>query len=142
MTSGGNTSNALTFTISTSTPTCTETATIAQIQGTGRTSTYVSTTQAYTSQGIVTYLKSNGFFMQMAVGDGDPEHFGCDLCLHQFRTHGRRLGDLACVTGKISEYYGGGAVDTTDPENTLTEYNADHCARRSLRAILFPRPSP
>ncbi len=123
VTSGGSTSNALTFTVSTSTPTCTETATIAQIQGTGRTSSYVSTTQAYTSQGIVTYLKSNGFFMQMAVGDGDPNTSDA-IYVFTSSAPAVALGDLACVTGKISEYYGGGAVDTTDPENTLTEYNA------------------
>jgi uncharacterized protein len=123
VTSGGNTSNSLTFTITTANPTCTETATIAQIQGNGRTSAFVSTTQSNTSQGIVTYKKSNGFFMQMAVGDGDPNTSDA-IFVFTSSAPTVNLGDLACVSGTISEYYGGGAVDTTDPENTLTEYSA------------------
>jgi predicted extracellular nuclease len=121
--SGGLTSNGLTFTVSSANPTCTETNTIAQLQGTGDKSAYVSTTTSYTSQGIVTYKKSNGFFMQMAVGDGDPNTSDA-IYVFTSSAPAVSLGDLACVTGKISEYYNGGTVDTTDPENTLTEYAA------------------
>ncbi len=121
VTSGGITSNSMTLTITGGSPTCAETETIAQIQGTGRTSAYVSATVQHTSQGIVTYKKSNGFFMQMATGDGDPN---TSDAIYVFTSSAPTVnpGDLACVTGNISEYYNGGATDTTDPENTLTEY--------------------
>jgi uncharacterized protein len=145
VTSGGNTSNSLPFAITTANPTCTETATIAQIQGNGRTSAFVSATQSNTSQGIVTYKKSNGFFMQMAVGDGDPNTSDA-IFVFTSSAPSVNLGDLACVTGKISEFYGGGAVDTTDPENTLTEYNATTVTKISsgnpLPAPIALNPDP
>ncbi len=122
VTSGGTTSNSLTLTISTP-GSCTETATIAQIQGTGDRSSYVSTTNRNTSLGTVTYLKSNGFFMQMATGDGDVN---TSDAIYVFTSSAPtvHLGDSVCVTGLVSEYYGGGSVILTDTDNTLTEYSS------------------
>jgi uncharacterized protein len=143
VTLAGTTSNALTFSITTANPTCAETATIAQIQGPGRTSTSVGATN--TSQGIVTYKKSNGFFMQMAVGNGDPNTSDA-IFVFTSSAPTVNLGDLACVTGKISEFSGSGAVDTTDPENTLTEYNATNVTKISsgnaLPAPITLNPDP
>ena len=123
VTSGGTTSNGLTFTLKSATATCTETATIAQIQGTGDKSPYVSTTVQNTSLGVVTYKKSTGFFMQMAVGDGNPN---TSDAIYVFTSSAPtvNLGDSVCVTGLISEYYNGGSVILTDTDNTLTEYGS------------------
>ena len=123
VTSGGITSNGLTFTVKSATSTCTETATIAQIQGTGDKSTYVSTTVQQTSLGVVTYKKSTGFFMQMAIGDGNPN---TSDAIYVFTSSAPtvNLGDSVCVTGLISEYYNGGSVILTDTDNTLTEYGS------------------
>jgi uncharacterized protein len=120
--SGGVTSNALTLTIS-GPASCTETATIAQIQGTGDRSTYVSTTTKYTSLGTVTYLKSTGFFMQMATGDGNTN---TSDAIYVFTSSAPtvHLGDSVCVNGLVSEYYNGGATILTDTDNTLTEYGS------------------
>ncbi len=123
VTSGGITSNTLTFTVGALTSTCAETATIAQIQGTGSKSAYVSTVIQNTSMGVVTYKKSTGFFMQMAVGDGDVN---TSDAIYVFTSTAPtvNLGDSVCVTGKISEYYNGGSVILTDPDNTQTEYTS------------------
>jgi predicted extracellular nuclease len=123
VTSGGVTSNSLTLTVSSATPTCTETETIAQIQGTGRKSTFVSTTVQQTSQGIVTYKKSNGFFMQMAVGDGNVNTSDA-IFVFTSSAPTVNLGDLVCVTALVDEFYNGGTTITTDPDNTLTEYSS------------------
>lgn len=48
----------------------TTTLTISQIQGTGDRSTF--DTQAVKTNGVVTAVKSNGFFIQDPTGDGDP----------------------------------------------------------------------
>jgi uncharacterized protein len=122
VTSGGTTSNSLTLTIS-APASCTETATIAQIQGTGDRSTYVSATTKYTSLGTVTYLKSNGFFMQMATGDGNVNTSDA-IFVFTSSAPTAHLGDSVCVNGLVSEFYGGGAVILTDTDNTLTEYSS------------------
>ncbi len=122
VTSGGTTSNSLTLTI-TGVASCTETATIAQIQGTGDKSSYVSTTTKYTSLGTVTYLKSTGFFMQMATGDGNVNTSDA-IFVFTSSAPTVHLGDSVCVNGLVSEYYGGGAVILTDTDNTLTEYSS------------------
>ncbi len=145
VTSGGLTSNALTFTVTSGTMTCTETATIAQIQGTGRTSSYVSTTSKYTSQGIVTYKKSNGFFMQMATGDNNVNTSDA-IYVFTSSAPAVNLGDSVCVTGLVSEYYNGGPVILTDPDNTLTEYTSVSVATIStgnaLPAAITLSPDP
>ena len=122
VTSGGATSNPLMLTIS-GAASCTETATIAQIQGTGDRSSYVSTTNMYSSLGIVTYLKSNGFFMQMATGDNNVNTSDA-IYVFTSSVPTVHLGDSVCVTGLVSEYYAGGSVILTDTDNTLTEYSS------------------
>jgi uncharacterized protein len=122
VTSGGATSNGLPLAIN-STPTCTETATIAQIQGSGDKSSFVSKTNMNTSLGTVTYLRSTGFFMQMATGDGDPNTSDA-IFVFTSSAPTVHLGDSVCVTGLIDEFYNGGSVILTDTDNTLTEYGS------------------
>jgi uncharacterized protein len=96
--------------------TCTATQTIAQIQGNTGTSPFANTTQ--TTTGIVTYLKSNGFFLQMpSPGDGDPATSD-GIFVFTSSAPTVAVGDSACVTGTITEFTN---ASTTDPANTLTE---------------------
>ncbi len=116
VTSGGSTSNSLTFMV-TGQPTCTPTHTIAQIQGNTDTSPYVSTTVTQTTTGIVTHLRSTGFFMQMATGDGDVTTSD-GIYVFTSSAPTVSLGDSVCVTALVQEYTPGTG---TDPVNTLTE---------------------
>lgn len=116
VTSGESTSSGLTFTIGSG---CIESRTIAQIQGSGRLSPYTGTTQ--TAKGIVTYRKSNGFFMQMATGDGD---LNTSDAIFVFTSSAPTVtfGDEACVTGAIAEFSNAGDTITTDADNYQTEF--------------------
>jgi uncharacterized protein len=122
VTSGGTTSNSLPLTVSIP-GSCAQTATIAQIQGSGDRSSFAGSPTKSTSLGTVTYLKSNGFFMQMATGDGDPNTSDA-IFVFTSSSPGVHLGDSVCVTGLVSEFYGGGSVILTDTDNTLTEYSS------------------
>ncbi len=97
-------------------PTCTPTNTIAQIQGNGNTSPLVGNT--VTTSGIVTGLKSNGFFIQMpAPGDGDPATSdGVFVFTSSAPTSAASVGNSVCVTGKVAEFIP--SSDLTSPSQT------------------------
>jgi predicted extracellular nuclease len=93
-------------------PTCTPTHTIAQIQGNGNTSPLVGNTE--TTSGIVTGLKSNGFFIQMpSPGDGDSSTSdGVFVFTSSAPPAAVLLGNSICVTGNVQEF-----IPSTDPNS-------------------------
>ncbi len=81
-------------------PTCTPTTTISAIQGTGNQSTVLS--QTHTVQGIVTAIKSNGFFLQ---GASDSNTATSDAMFVFTSTSPSTVpGDSLCVAGTVSEF--------------------------------------
>jgi predicted extracellular nuclease len=84
--------------------TCNATHTISQIQGSGDTSLLVSNTE--TTSGIVTAIKSNGFFIQMpAPGDSDPQTSdGVFVFTSSAPPVAASVGNSVCVTGKVAEF--------------------------------------
>jgi len=92
--------------------TCTPTHTIAQIQGNGNTSPLVGKTE--TTNGIVTGLKSNGFFIQMpSPGDGDPNTSdGIFVFTSSAPPAAATLGNSICITGTVQEF-----IPSSDPNS-------------------------
>ena len=87
----------------------------------------------------MTYLKSNGFFMQMATGDGNVNTSDA-IFVFTSSAPAVHLGDSVCVNGLVSEFYNGGSVILTDADNTETEYDSVNVTT-SRRATLCPRLS-
>ncbi len=85
-------------------PTCAVTSSIAQIQGSGTASPLVST--SVTTSGIVTALRSNGFYFQMpSPGDGDPATSdGIFVFTSSAPGAAAAIGNSVCVTGTVSEF--------------------------------------
>jgi predicted extracellular nuclease len=75
--------------------------TIAQIQGTGASSPFVDTVQI--TEGVITKIISNGFFIQDTSNSGDA---GASRGLFVFGvTPAAAVGDLVRVTGTIAEFF-------------------------------------
>jgi predicted extracellular nuclease len=89
---------------------CTPTHTIAQIQGSGITSAMAGRT-AITS-GIITGVRSNGFFMQMPVGDGDVTTSDGIFVFTSTSLSAAITGNAVCVTGTVTEF-----IPSTDPNS-------------------------
>jgi uncharacterized protein len=92
---------------------CGPTATIAQIQGSGNTSPLVST--IVTTSGIVTGIKTNGFFLQTpdALTDADPNTSeGIFVFTGGVPPPAVVIGNNLCVTGTVSEF-----IPATDPNS-------------------------
>ncbi|MBI1761578.1 MAG: putative Ig domain-containing protein [Acidobacteria bacterium] len=89
---------------------CTPTHTIAQIQGSGTASPVAA--QSVTTSGIVTGLRSNGFFMQMpAPGDGNAATSdGIFVFTSSAPPAAAALGNSVCVSGTVQEF-----VPSADP---------------------------
>ncbi len=89
---------------------CNTTSTIAQIQGSGDTSPLAGS--VVTTSGIVTGVKMNGFFIQMAApGDGDPATSdGVFVFTSSAPPAAAALGNDVCVTGTVQEF-----VPSADP---------------------------
>jgi uncharacterized protein len=84
-------------------PVCNPTFTIAEVQGSGLTSPLL--TNNVTISGIVTGLKSNGFFMQMPEGDGNPATSdGIFIFTSSTPPLAVQLGNNVCVTGTVFEF--------------------------------------
>jgi uncharacterized protein len=96
--------------------TCAPTHTIADIQGDGPVSPIVG--QTVTTQGIVYAVRSNGFNIQMAVGDGDPATSdGILVFTGAAPPAAAAVGYDVCVTGTVTEF-----VPGADPfQPSLTE---------------------
>lgn len=97
-------------------PTCAATHQISAIQGNGAMSPLAG--QTVTSEGIVYAVRANGFFMQMAAGDGDPATSdGVFVFTSTAPPAAVAVGNLVCVTGGVAEF-----VPPSDPfQAPLTE---------------------
>ncbi|MFC7652978.1 ExeM/NucH family extracellular endonuclease [Pseudoduganella danionis] len=83
--------------------------TIPQIQGAAAASPYVNTTQ--TTEGVVTAKVGTGFFIQDAVGDGDPATSdGLFVYTTAANIGTVKVGDLVRISGTVSEYTASGAT--------------------------------
>jgi predicted extracellular nuclease len=89
---------------------CNPTSTIAQIQGNGDESPLRGT--SVTTRGVVTGVKTNGFFIQMeAPGDGDPATSdGVFVFTSSAPPAAAVVGNDVCVTGTVQEF-----VPSQDP---------------------------
>lgn len=94
--------------------------TIPQIQGSGATSPLVG--QTVTTQGVVTKLTNNGFFMQDATGDGDiATSDGIYVFTSSTPPSAAAVGNLVSVTATVTEYaVGTGAEAVARPVTELT----------------------
>ena len=77
-------------------------ATIHEVQGSGAISPFAGLT--VTTSGIVTGRKSNGFFMQEAVGDGDPATSD-GIFVFTSIAPPVAVGDSVTVTGTATEFF-------------------------------------
>ncbi|HJW30090.1 MAG TPA: Calx-beta domain-containing protein, partial [Saprospiraceae bacterium] len=94
---------------------CTPTHTIAQIQGSGNTSPLAGS--IVTTNGIVTGIKKNGFFLQMATGDGDVNTSdGIFVFTAGVPPLSVVVGNSLCVTGTVNEFIP--AADPNSPSQT------------------------
>ncbi|UUZ50003.1 hypothetical protein LP420_07970 [Massilia sp. B-10] len=82
-------------------------ASIAQIQGSGATSPLNNV--AVITEGVVTHKLANGYFLQDAVGDGDP---ATSDALFVVSGAPVAVGDLVRVRGTVSEWRPGSAART------------------------------
>ena len=88
---------------------CSPTHTIAQIQGGGNTSSL--TGNVVTTSGIVTGIKTNGFFLQMPFGDGNTNTSdGIFVFTAGVPPLSVVVGNSLCVTGTVAEF-----VPAADP---------------------------
>jgi uncharacterized protein len=97
-------------------PVCNPTVTIAEVQGEGITSPLLGNN--VTISGIVTGRKGNGYFIQMAEGDGNPN---TSDALFVFTSSAPPVfvqqGNELCITGSVFEF-----VSSLDPGGrTLTQ---------------------
>lgn len=100
----------LVLTVTSANPTCTPTTTISTIQGIGNQSTFL--TQNHTVQGIVTAIKSNGFFLQGA-SDSNPSTSDA-MFVFTSSTPATSPGDSLCVSGTVSEFPSASSAVPTD----------------------------
>lgn len=131
---GASNSTTKTFTLVINSPgSCTTTHTISAIQGSGSTSPVVS--QAVTTSGIVTALRTNGFFMQMGTGDGDP-NTSDGIFVFTSSAPSSAVGSLVCVSGTVTEFR-----PSTDPFSpTMTEIGSSPVV--TLLSTGNPLPAP
>src|SRR5262249_10763866 len=99
--SSGQTGSTLTLNV-VNPPPCNVTQTIGTIQGTGDASTFAG--QVETTSGIVTGLRTNGFFIQMpAPGDGNAlTSDGIFVFTSSAPTGAAVVGNLVCITGTVT----------------------------------------
>jgi uncharacterized protein len=91
--------------------------TIAEIQGSGATSALVG--QLVATQGIVTAVDTNGFYIQMAVGDGNAATSdGIFVFTSTAPPAGAVVGNLVDVSGTITEFLGSAGQLTLTQINT------------------------
>jgi predicted extracellular nuclease len=97
-------------------PVCTITHTIAQVQGSGSLSPLAGST--VTTNGIITGIKTNGFFIQMAQGDNDATTSDAVFVFTSSTPSASlSVGSEVCVRGTVTEF-----VPAADPGSpALTE---------------------
>ena len=90
---------------------CTPTHTIAQIQGSGNTSPLNGT--IVTTSGVVTGIKTNGFFLQMPQGDGNANTSdGIFVFTAGVPPVSVVVGNSLCVAGTVAEF-----IPPSDPNS-------------------------
>ncbi len=88
--------------------------TIAQIQGSGPLSAYVG--QPVTTTGIVTAVDTNGYYLQMAVGDGNAATSDGIFVFSNASAPGVAVGDSVSVSGNVTEFASSAAAGLTVTE--------------------------
>lgn len=91
---------------------------IYAIQGSGPTSPLVGT--SVTTQGVVTKLSNNGFFLQDAVGDGNPSTSD-GIFVFTSTAPTVSLGQLLQLSGTVTEFNSGAAGNADTAAHTVTE---------------------
>ena len=91
---------------------------IPAIQGPGATSPRVGTT--VTTQGVVTKVLNNGFFLQDPVGDNDPLTSD-GILVFTSTTPTVQAGQSVRLTGSVTEYNTGAASNPDTAAHTVTE---------------------
>lgn len=100
------------------------TRTIPQIQGSGSTSPFVGSVQ--TTEGVVTLVMQEGFFMQDPVGDNDPSTSD-GIYVFTHTVPGVVAGDRVRVTATVGEFNAGDAMRTvTELVNVSAAVVLDH----------------
>jgi predicted extracellular nuclease len=98
-------------------PTATPAA-IYQIQGSGATSPYVG--QLVTTQGVVTKLNNNGFFLQDLTGDNDPSTSD-GIFVYTGGAPTVAVGQLLTLTATVAEFNTGASTNADTAAHTVTE---------------------
>ncbi|MEK8045326.1 ExeM/NucH family extracellular endonuclease [Ideonella margarita] len=91
---------------------------IPQIQGTGRTSAHVG--RAVRTQGVVTLVTNNSFYMQDLVGDGNPATSDGILVFTSTKPT-VAAGQLVSLVGTVAEFNTGAAGNADTVANTVTQ---------------------
>jgi predicted extracellular nuclease len=91
---------------------------IYRIQGSGATSPLVG--QTVTTEGVVTRLTNNGFFLQALVGDGD-DTTSDGLFVFTSTAPTVSAGQLVRLSGKVTEFNTGAATNALTLANPVTE---------------------
>lgn len=133
------------------TATCTPTihvgslTTIMSIQGSGATSPLAGRTVL--TQGVVTRVNNNGFYMQDPVGDGDPATSD-GILVFTSTAPTVPVGSLVRVSGTVSEFNTGAASNADTASHTATELSSVGSVTRvgtgdsiAPTPIAFPLPS-
>ncbi len=118
-------------------PTCTPTHSIGQIQGSGIRSPIEG--QSTTTEGVVYGVRSNGFYIQSTIDDGDPTTSdGIFVFTGATPTARAAVGNLVCVTGTVAEF-----VPSADPfQAPLTEIAGVAAIVRLGSGQPIPVPTP
>ncbi|OYW63767.1 MAG: hypothetical protein B7Z32_11880 [Hydrogenophilales bacterium 12-64-13] len=91
---------------------------IPEIQGSGTSSPLLG--QTVSTEGIVTKLNNNGFYLQDAVGDGDPATSD-GIFVFTSSAPTVAVGDRVSLTAEVAEYNTGSASNPVTSANPLTE---------------------
>jgi predicted extracellular nuclease len=114
-------------------PTCTPDHTIAEIQGNGPASSIVGL--PIVTRGIVYAVRSNGFYVQMESGDGDPATSdGIFVFTNNAPPAAATAGNLVCVSGTVAEF-----IPST-PQLPLTEIAGSVVVTRLASNQPLPTP--
>ncbi len=91
---------------------------IWQVQGSGATSALVG--QTVTTEGVVTRLNNNGFYLQALTGDGD-DSTSDGLFVFTSTAPTVSVGQLLRLTGRVTEFNTGAATNALTLANTVTQ---------------------
>lgn len=127
------------------TATCTVTVTasgltrIPAVQGSGSTSPLAG--QTVTTEGVVTKLNNNGFYLQDETGDNDPATSDGIFVFTGSAPTMVSVGDRVRLTAKVVEFNTGAATNAMTLANPLTELtNVSGLAVRASGIAIAPTP--